>query len=660
MYYGFSDLFFWMYFILFIPVIFISFYIPGSILLSLIKIHTGSLKFVLSQVIGIVLWGFQGYILGYLNLRVGTYLYCVAAVVFFILNYKKYIEEIKEVAGYFNRKVITPSVFIIVGVICQMIPIFGSGIKYPDGIKFFGNNAADGVMHLAYIRSIANHFPPLEPGFSGLLIHNYHYWGDLVEADIARIWSFPIIHLFFQFFPFYISILIGIVSFLLVREWGGSRKMALWFLLLLYFASDAAYLVLLILRKPFGFYTPAIDSGVTQFLNMPHMFGKLIFLAVLIAINKWLKTKKYGWGILTILLCASLFGFKIYFGLYIAIGLLSLFVGKLFYESYKKKRLVLDGQFLLLLALFFVMSLAIFLPHNYGAGGFVFVYLEWPRSLLGAGSIDWREWWLRRQVYEAAHNVRNLIVFDGLAVLIAFISIYGTRILGFVTTKKLYKFLGFENTLLLIPGLMIFHILGLFTIQSSGGVNVYNFFSVSAVILSLFSAYILSTFKKNLVGIAIVILFVALTIPRSIYEISSNIAKYNSSDFSLVSNDQLNAFRYIRNNTNVNSIVQASPNNSLDNTSPYVAFFSGRDSYIAGSGLLETHNVKTEIRKDELDKIFKSANVIDFTSQLRQKNISYVYLQKNPEQMIQFKIDPTYIKTVFKNKSVIVLGLTKL
>jgi hypothetical protein len=649
-----------MYFILFIPVIFISFYIPGSVFLKYLKIYSEPLKLVLSLVVGIVLWGFQGYILGYLNLRIGTYLYCVIAVVFFILNYKKYIEELKEIAGCFNKKIIIPGIFILVGVICQMLPIFGSGMKYSDGIKFFGNNAADGVMHLAYIRSIADHFPPLEPGFSGLLIHNYHYWGDLVEADIARIWSFPIIHLFFQFFPVLLSILIGIVSFLLVREWGGSRKMALWFLFLLYFASDAAYLVLFALRKPFGFYTPAIDSGVTQFLNMPHMFGKLVFLSALIAIHKWLKTKKYGWGVVTVLLCASLFGFKIYFGLYIAIGLFSLFFGKLFYETYKKKRLAFDGQFLLLLASFLLFSLAIFLPHNYGAGGFVFVYLEWPRSLLGSGSIDWREWWLRRQVYEDAHNVRNLIVFDSLAVLIALISIYGTRLLGFVTTKKLFKFLGIEKTLLLIPALILFHVLGLFTIQSSGGVNVYNFFSVSAVILSLFAAFILSTFTKKLVGMTIIIIFIVLTVPRSMYEISSNISKYGSSDFSLVSNEQLDAFRYIRNNTNVNSLVQASPNNSLDNTAPYVSFFSGRDSYIAGSGLLKTHNVKTEVRNDELDKIFRTVNVTDFTSQLRQKNILYVYLQKNPEQMIQFKIDPTYIKTIYENKSVIVLGLTKL
>lgn len=628
-------------------------------LLSLLRINLGSLKFFLSNVVGIMLWGFQGYIFGFLNLRFATYLYCAIALVYFVWHFKIYLKELKNLVNGFNGRVILPGILITVGVICQMLPIFGSGMKYSDGIKFFGNNSADGVMHLAYIRSIVQHFPPLEPGFSSLPIHNYHYWGDLVEGDISRIWNLPIINLFFQFFPFYLSILIGIVAFLLIKEWGGGKKMALWFLFLLYFASDAAYLILMILQKPFGFYTPAIDSGVTQFLNMPHIFGKLIFLAALITLHKWLETRQKNWGIITVLLCSSLFGFKIYFGIYFAIGLVSLFIGRLFYESYKKKRIILDGQFLLLLILFFILSLAIFLPHNFGAGGFVFVYLEWPRSLLGAGSIDWREWWLRRQVYEAAHNVRNLAILDGLAIIIALASIYGTRVLGFFVSKRLLKFLGFEKVFLLIPPLIVFHILGFFTIQSSGGVNVYNFFSVSAVILSLFAAYFLSRIKKNLIGVILIVLFIGLTIPRSIYEVSNNVLKYVSSDYALISNDQLNAFKFLR-NTNDALIVQASPNNSLDDSTPYVSFFSGKDSYIAGSGLLKTHNVKTAERRNDLEMIFKSSNIIDFSSQLKQKNISYVYLQKNPEQMIQFKIDPTYMKIVYENKSVIILELTKL
>jgi len=655
MYLSFSNPFFWLYFFLFLPAVFVSFYIPGWIVLSRFKLESRTLNFVLSNALGVALWGFQGYIFGYLNIRFATYLYCGISLVLFIMNYKLFSKEFIGLMKGFDRRHFFPAILIFFGVIGQLLPIFGSGIKYSDGVKFFGNNAVDGVMHLAYIRSISAHFPPLEPGFAGLLIHNYHYWGDLVEADMSRIWTLPIIHLFFQFFPFYLSVLIGITSFVLVKEWGGSSKMALWFIFLLYFASDSAYMVLLILGKPFGFYTPAIDSGVTQFLNMPHMFGKLIFLAGLITVRKWLETKRKSWGILSVLLCSSLFGFKIYFGLYIAIGFISVFLGKLSYESFKKKSLVLDGQYFMQILLFFLLGVAIFLPHNYGAGGFVFVYLEWPRSLLGVGSIDWREWWLRRQVYEAAHNIRNLAVLDSLAVFIAFVSIYGTRLLGFVMTKKLFKFLGFRMILILIPPLVVFHILGLFTIQSSGGVNVYNFFSVSAVILSLFAAYILSMYKKNLVGMIIIILFVGLTIPRSLYEISGNIGKYVSSDYYPVSNGELEAFRYIRNNAERQTVVQGSPDNPLDIQTPYVSFFTERPSYLAGGGLLETHNVKVKDRKKALEKIFASTNVIDYSSGLRKLGVSYVYLQKKPEQMLKFNIDPTYLKTVYENQTAVVL-----
>lgn len=655
MYFNLLNLQFWMYLILFFPAIFISFYIPGSIFFSKLKIKSLAVKFVLSNAFGVSLWGMQGYIFGYLNIRFMSYLYCGISLLYFICHFKNYKKELISLFNSLLKKNIIMSALIVVGSIFQLTPIFFSGLKYQDGIKFFGNNAVDGVMHIAYIQSIVNYFPPQEPGLAGVLIRNYHYWTDMVLADLARVWGLPIIHLFFQFIPIYLSILIGFTAFLVVREWGGSKKMAFWFLFLLYFASDAAYLVMLVLHKILGLYTPAIDSGVLQFLNMPHMFGKFLFLGGLITFQKWIKEKDIRWGIVTMVLVASLFGFKIYFGLFAAIGLVFYFLGKFIFETFKEKKIIFDLNFLLLLVFFFVVSAVIFLPHNLGAGGFVFVYLEWPRSLLGVGSIDWRDWWLRRQVYEQAHNIKNLFVLDFLAVLIAFISIYGTRLLGFFVTPKLLKFLGYEKVLFLIPSLIVFHLLGLFTIQSSGGVNVYNFFSVSALILSLFTAFILSKVRLNLFGIIVIGLFITLTIPRSAFEIIKNMSSYNSSDFRLISNDELQAFGYISSNSSKNSVIQASPVNSLDLETPYVSFFTDRSSFIAGSGLLSTRNIKVVDDKNNLEKIFQSTEIVDFVTKVKQKHISYLYLQKNPEQELKFKVDSAYLKKVFENKTTFVL-----
>jgi hypothetical protein len=219
--------------------------------------------------------------------------------------------------------------------------------------------------------------------------------------------------------------------------------------------------------------------------------------------------------------------------------------------------------------------------------------------------------------------------------------------LGFFLNRNLLKFLGYQKVLLLFPALYICNLLGFFTIQTSGGVNVYNFFSVSIIIVSLFSAYFLSKVKLNFMGIILLTIFIALTIPRSIHEVADSWHQYGSNDLHAISINELKAFAYIKQNLPKNAIVQASPDNALDRETPYVAFFSDRNSYLSGAGLLGTHNVNVADKRQNLDEIFKSNNIADFVKNIKQKNISYIYLQK--DQQLKFKIDENYLKEVYTN-----------
>ena len=645
---------FYLWLILFIPIIFVTLYVPGLFVLRFFSVKNYLLRILLANVFGLVLWGIQGYIFGYLNVRFLSIFYCLLSVGFAVVKRNEIKDELASCRHYFSKKYIGFISLIVLGSIAQLSAIFTSGFKTYDGIKFFGNNAQDGIAHLAYIQSIVNNFPPREPGLYGTLIHNYHYWTDMVLANLVMVWHIPIIHLFFHLFPIFITLLTGIACVTLVRELGGTKKMTYWFLFLIYFASDAAYLVLLMLGKTVGFYTPAIDSGVLQFLNMPHVVAKLIFITSLIILCKWIKSKDTKWLVVLSILFATLFGFKIYFGLFAAIGFSCFVLFEIARDTVKSRHLTIHMPLVLCYILFLVLSLAIFLPNNYGSGGFVYVYLEWPRSLLGVGSIDWREWWLRRQVYDVAHNYRNLFILDIIAVLVAFISIYGTRLLGFFITPRLVRFFGWGIMIFFLPGLLAFHILGLFTIQSSGGVNVFNFFSVSSFVLSLFAAYILSRISFKKVGIILIIIFIILTLPRSLYEVWTGITSFTSSDYRILSNDELQALQFINKNSNTYAVVQPSPYNSWDSQTPYVSFFSGRYTYLSGVSLLSTHNVKTSSRKSDLEAIFKSTEIVDFQTKIKQRGISYIYLQKSPEQALHFNIDQTYLKTVFENKTIIV------
>ena len=648
------DFSFLIWFILFFPIIFVTFYVPGYFIVKWINVKNRIHKFVYACVFGLVLWGIQGFVFGHLQLRFLSYAYCLVSIGLAIIFLKEIRLQLWSLRTYFSKKYIGFILLIGAGSIAQLSAIFSSGFRTTEGIKFFGNSAQDGVAHLAYIQSIIQHFPPQEPGLTNTFIRNYHYWTDLVLADLSRVWHIPVMHLYFHLFPIFVVVLVGISAVMLVREWGGTRKMAYWFLFLLYFASDAAYLVLAALGKNIGFYTPAIDSGVLQLLNMPHMVAKLIFIISLIVFYRWIKNNKISWGIVSSVLFAVLFGFKVYFGIFAGVGFTFYIVGSAIYHSFLNRKITINPQVIFGYILFLILALVIFLPNNYGAGGFVYVYLEWPRSLLGVGSIDWRDWWLRRQVYEAAHNYRNLFVLDMLSVIIAFMSIYGTRILGLGVTRGLIKFFGGRKIIFILPALVIFHILGLFTIQSSGGVNVFNFFSVSSFFLSLFSAYTLSKIHFKKLGIIVIVLFVILTIPRSINDVWQGFLSPFSKDYRLVTSDELQALQYIERHSKKSDVIQASPNNSWDIETPYVSFFSKRFTYLSGTSLLGTHNIKTESKKNELASIFKSNEIIDFQTKVKQRGITYIYLQKNPEQVLNFKIDPTYLLKVFENKTTLV------
>ena len=96
-----------------------------------------------------------------------------------------------------KNKILT--ILVVGGLIVQLLPVGGSGLKYEDGIRFYGINGTDGIMHLAYIEGIVKNMPPSEPGAYPAPLKNYHYWSDLIIGDFARVWHLPVIHLFFQF-----------------------------------------------------------------------------------------------------------------------------------------------------------------------------------------------------------------------------------------------------------------------------------------------------------------------------------------------------------------------------------------------------------------------------------------------------------------------------
>ena len=657
------DYHFWLSFILFIVASFCSFYLPGLLLMQYIDRKINIQNIVLAFCIGFVLWTMQGYAFGYLHIRWLTYLYLLVIVIFSC----KQIPNIKESYLYIwqrikNNKIVT--IIIFAGMVLQTINMFASGLVSDDGVRFIGSNGVDGVMHLSYIQALSAQFPAFEPGAYQLPLRNYHYWIDLNIAELSRVWMLPDINIFFQFMPLLISVVTGIATYLIMRLWSGSKVAGLWALFFLYLAGDAAYLFMLYLHHIFGFYTPAIDNGVTQFLNMPHAAAKMIFTAGLIPFYYWIKTSQRKWGALMLLLFVSLVGFKIYYGVFVGFGLGLVVCAKIIMTFYKQKKSAgviqkvakQESFSLLLLVLFIFAGALIYLPPNSGSGGLLLYPLEWPKIFIGEGNLNIREWWLHMQVYEQAGNIRDIIVYDAFAIIVTLICIHGTRLLGFFPTKKLAKLLGWEHLVFFIPGIILFHIFGLFTLQAAGSFNVFNFLVVSSVVMSLFSAFLCYELleKKKVWATILLCLIVIITVPRAFYEVYAvtHTILYDSKPE--VSHDELQALEYIKENTPQDAIVQSHMNNTLDMKTTYVSYFSDRRTYLSGITMIASHNQPIEPFQKELKALDMLTNESEFAEHTKQDKITYLYLQKEPDQQLLFTLDKTHFVKVYENKSILV------
>lgn len=639
----------------------ITFFLPGFFLLKNLFKKSFVTLFVLSISLGIVLWGFQGYIFGYFHLRFFTYVYVLFFVVFGIVQREIVIVFFIKFWHEFEKLPKLLFVIILAGIILQLIPVVGSGILYKDGVRFFSINATDGVMHLAYIQSMIHTFPPTEPGAHGDLLTNYHYWSDMVISEIARIWLLPIPHLYFRYFPVLVSFLTGLLTYLVLTEWRGGVIGGLWGVVFIYFSGDAPF-IFSVLHKSWGFTTPAIDNGALQFINMPHAMARMIFLGGLVVFSYWEKIRDIRLLYFSVLIFASLIGFKVYFGMFAAVGVCFVFVLVIFrrfvQSTFRFQSILKEWKFFLLLVIFFGLQLSIFLPPNKSAGGLYFSPLDWPKLLLGSGGVDFSIWWKFYRLFLLQGQQFGIIFLDAIAIILSLIIIYGTRVLGFIPSQKVRR-LPLEMLFFLIPGVVIFNVLGLFTLQVSGGLNVFNFFAVTTVPLALFSALFMESvqlrFKRY--GFLLALLLLFLTVPRSFFEDGLSIYRYATSfDSYLVSRDELAGLAYIRNTAPTGALVQSHPMNHWDMRTPYVAFFTNHDTFLSGIGIQETHNQPIGDKKQQLQFIFSAPNSDDLRSKLLHKNISYFYWRKNTEESLPFVPTHGHFFYRFENNGVIVLS----
>lgn len=633
------DINFWLYFIYFFIALFIAWYIPGFVLTHKIKFESRLASFVVSVMVGLVLWGWQGYIFGYLHLRFLSYIYLLIFLLIWLWKIKEYRKCLK-----FNLKEIDKIAFIliIIGIISQNLMTWGSGFKIPEGLPFYQINSFDGILQVAYIQQIIKSIPPIEPGLSGEILKNYHYWSNLIVAEIDRVFNIPVLNSFFQYSNVFLSLFLGLSSYCVMQAFGGTKKAARWFVFILMLGGDFGYLTMLLLGRGLNFNIPSFDNGAYFLQNPPRAYSVIILLSGLIVFFHWLKSKNYKEGIIVALLFSATIGFKVYSAiiLFSGLGLLTL------YFLIKK-----EWKTLFVFPLAILLALIIYLPNNSTAGGLIFNYLGWPLNFLTQGAVGLDEWELRRLTYLRENNWKRVWQMDLMIAGIFLFSQFGIKILGFFYAKKLYIQTGLSKIIFLFGGILTCLICGLFFIQKSGGFNVFNFIIAAGLFLSILTALFLSNLQERLprsISILFTIFIVAIILPRVIYENITIIKLYLYHDSKLVNNEELASYTYLKQSTPENSLVLVHNPYHKDSGTPYVTMLSNRQTFLSGMNEMSAHDIDFKKRTELVDKIWQSKSILEVKNLLLYNKINYLYFPQSrdiPRTIILAKFP-----VVFKNK----------
>lgn len=657
-YFGLLDWQFYFHFCYFLLVSFFAFYIPGFIFFKNIKLNNIS-KFFLSFVLGIVLWVLQGVVFGYLNFRIGSYFYIFLFLIFFFSNLKENLKFIKLVFGKFKFH-FDYFIIILVGFFTQMLAIFSSGLRNKNGIEFYFSNGTDAVMHLTFIKGLVEYFPPIRLDMFAEKLTGYHYFSDFAMAEIARLFGIPIIHLFFHYFPILLFFLTTFLFVQLIKQYKNDDFLTKIALIFFYFSGELAYLFSYYWHQSFGVNVATIDNGADQFLNMPFIFAKLIFIACFYLLKEFLKAKKdKKMGIILIILIGSLTSFKIYWAMFMFLGLGFLTLLE-FFKILKKKK----NNFLKIFTLSFfsgLFALLIFFSNNSfgGDNGIFWTPMIWPKLLLGADHLDFMDWFLKRQVFESTNNQLRLVLQNIQATTIALLSIYGLRILPFLLLPLLkFKDKSFCLNFLFFPSI-IFIFLGLNTTQSPGGFNTFNFFVVTCFVGIFLMIFLLDFLQKKLKSkylyYFVVFLFILFSIPRPVVQVFRFAKEIKNKKTSFyISQKQLELLHPLS-QTNDRNLIQMSIDDKTSKRISYLPFFSHKPSYLTGLDTLDFQGMQWENRFEKLEFIKKIDNLNLKIKEYKALNIHYFYVKDEDSINFWKKEANEYIDIISENESGILI-----
>lgn len=559
------------------------------------------------------------------------------------------------------------------GILVQGFINFPSGFKYPDGLLFWSSQGHDGLWHVASMEAIKRSIPPQNPGFSGETIYNYHYLVDLLMGEFARLFPmFSSLDLYFRFFPVIFSFLIGITIFAFMTRWQGSKIIGYLGLFFSYFVGSFGYIVSFLRGG-------GIFAGETTFWaaqqntiigNPPHAASHFLLPAFFLSFLIYTQKRTVRWIFISFVVGSMLAGFKVSGGLVMLVGL----------GAAALADLIFHGKFIS-----FILALALGLSNlltfksmtSPQATSFLMFLPWWFIRTMVVVKLNWMDLELRRQFYLSLGTWQaklRVFQFEAIAFLIFIVGNLGMRTLGLLEIgKKILKSKGsFSQPIevMLFFSMITGLIIPLLFVQKGLIYNNIQFMQYFMLIVGFYGAIstyrILSWLKRRGARVFLMLLIAAFSLPTVI----GNLVEFygpNTSPLAKISNGELQALSYLKNNSDSEDVVLNMPfNKDLQSKfpnqprpiyawydTPYISALSGINSYLASEHVTLLFYPETDQRMENKKRFFEQSDLVWSREFLQKEKISFIYVAK-AELEKSLDMDGNGIEVFFENEDALI------
>ncbi len=629
---------------------FIFFFIPGFILVhSCLPGFNRSGLGIFSTVIGIALFIAITFYLRFFNLPFQL-LYFYALFFLGIAWIQK-----KQFLVFFQIKSKTHAlIFAAVLFFCSYaLSAAHIGSGFHEG-KFVLSAARDSLWRLSIIQELTHAFPPQIPGFSGVILKNYHYLYDLLIAASSVLTGITVEALYFQYFSFLSAFLFVLAVYQLVFLIVPNRAFSLFGTVLTVFTGNLSYLL------PFfsSSYRFVVSSNVfmsDQPFDQGHNpFNLLAYAFLLTSTCLFLQWERKG-GIRLFLLfslCAGvLSGIKIYAGIVLFSGLSLVFAYYLFF----KRRF----------NWYFFIPYCIALPFIFFIKGNDFAILSFAPGWLLVKMVEDHDrlflpqMALKEQYYLQTQSVFHLFVLKTQQILIYLVGNLNVRLfaIGVLFQSAVFKWFSSKN--IMIFGMICTGLIMPFLFnQKRAPYDSIQFTPYALLLLSIVSLlvmyriFIFLNKKTRFVGYGFIITVLFFAIPTNSYLLHSKIT--NPKD--TIEKDEVEALWFLRDRSFANAII-LTDQDSFKKDYLYVPAISGRKIYLLGVSLVQQTGISTENREKVVQDFFrydekkKDQEIKEKNDFLHREHISFLYLSKSGLQYSEL-MKMLSLKMIFDNQSV--------